>query len=76
MHLVGIGRQPINFNVKNCSIQRNAQCQDHWIDHPNNFNMDEDIEVFKKVLFHNNKIVRHGQKHYLKCEVCWAEIGL
>lgn len=57
----------IKFNIKDCTIQKFAQCQNHWIDHPDNFNAAEDIEIEKKVLFHNNSVTKHGQSFHLKC---------
>ena len=56
----------LKFNIKNCVIQKHSQCQDHWIDHPDNFDSDQDIEVQKKLLFHNSSILAHGQNYHLK----------
>ena len=57
----------IKFNVRDCVIQKHSQCQKHWIDHPENFEGKNDIEVKKKLLFHNNYILKNGQNYQLKC---------
>ena len=56
----------MTYNVKDCSIQQKAQCQEHWLDHPNNFNKDEDIEIEKNVLFHNGEVKRDGRNYHFK----------
>jgi hypothetical protein len=53
----------IRFNIKHCIIQENAQCQDHWIDHIENFNENEDIRIDLKVFFHKNELKRHGRNY-------------
>ena len=53
----------ISYNVRNCKIQESAQCQDHWIDHPENFNTVEDIQVEQNILFHNKKVNREGRNY-------------
>ena len=58
-------KEHLKFNVKDCVIQKQSQCQIHWIDHPDNFNKNEDIQVKKNVLFHNNAIFKHGQIYHL-----------
>ena len=57
----------IKFNVKECIIQKRSQCQDHLIDHPDNFDEKDDIQIEKKLLFHNGKILKHGQNYFIKC---------
>jgi hypothetical protein len=39
-----------------CIVQRKSQCQDHWIDHPDNFAANEDILVEKNIFFHNGML--------------------
>jgi hypothetical protein len=41
-------------------------------DHPDNFDNDMDIEIEKKVLFHNKTVMKHGQNYQLK-SVKYAE---
>ena len=53
----------ITYNVRKCKIQESAQCQDHWIDHPENFNTAEDIQVERNILFHNKKVNKEGRNY-------------
>merc|ERR1719318_1089335 len=45
-----------NANL-DCIVQRKSQCQEHWIDHPDNFAANEDISVDKNIFFHNGELV-------------------
>ena len=40
-----------------CIVQKQAQCQEHWITHPENFDVIEDISVEKNIFFHNGVLV-------------------
>ena len=42
---------------KTCLVQQKSQCQDHWVSHPENFNMEEDIFVEKNIFFHNKQLM-------------------
>ena len=57
-------KEHMTYNIKDCLIQQKAQCQEHWIDHPNNFNKDEDIEIDKTILFHNDEVKRDGRNYH------------
>ena len=46
-----------------CSVVIELQCQDHDIDHPENFNKKEDILVEKNIFYHNLKLVDQPRKH-------------
>ena len=41
-----------------CLVQKSSQCQEHWVDHPDNFNKKEDIEIEKNLYFHNDKLIK------------------
>ena len=56
----------ILYNIRQCEIQKLAQCQDHWLDHPENFNSKEDIIVKKKILFHNDELKIYGRNYSFK----------
>ena len=56
----------IIYNIKKCKIQELAQCQDHWLDHPDNFNNAEDIKVELNILFHNKEVKRDGRNYCFK----------
>jgi hypothetical protein len=53
----------VKFNIKNCIIQENAQCQDHWIDHIENFDESEDIQIDLKIVFHSNQLKKNGRNY-------------
>jgi hypothetical protein len=45
-----------------CVVQKRAQCQEHWITHPENFDAIEDISVEKNIFYHNGILVsQHRQ---------------
>ena len=56
----------IRFNIKDCVIQENAQCQEHWINHVENFEDSEDIKVDLKLLFHKDKLIINGRNYTWK----------
>ena len=56
----------IKFSMKDCIIQENAQCQEHWIDHIDNFDDNEDIKVDIKLIFHKKKLIVNGRNYTLK----------
>ena len=56
-------KEHMTYNIKDCIIQQSAQCQEHWVDHPENFNSD-DIEIEKKILFHNKKLKKDGRNYH------------
>lgn len=67
-----------------CKVQKLSQCQEHWINHPENFNKSQDIEIEKNLFFHNGKIVdapRNTAVEILKfagikksCKVCTNDV--
>ena len=59
-------KEHMKFNLRDCIIQQSAQCQEHWIYHPENFKIDEDIQVDKKIIFHNNQIQKYGRNYTYK----------
>ena len=56
-------KEHVKFHMKNCIIQESVQCQKHWVNHPENYNEEEDIKVDKKVLFHNNELLKNGRNY-------------
>ena len=56
----------IIYNVKKCKIQELAQCQKHWLDHPDNFNASEDIRVEQNILFHNDEVKKDGRNCHFR----------
>ena len=42
---------------KDCSVQKQAQCQLHWVTHPEWFDSEEDVVVEKNVYFHNDELI-------------------
>ena len=56
-------REHIKYNIKECVVQQAAQCQEHWIDHPENFEAG-DIEIENNLLFHNNEVKRDGRNYH------------
>ena len=56
----------MKFNMKNCAIQENAQCQEHWINHVENFDENEDIKIDFKLFFHNNRLMSNGRNYERK----------
>jgi hypothetical protein len=67
-----------------CSVTKESQCQEHNIDHPENFNKVEDISVDKNIFYHNLKLVDQPRQHSTgkikfagirkKCRVCRSNI--
>merc|ERR1712129_126183 len=56
-------KQHIKYTTKECVIQREAQCQEHWIDHPDNFKAG-DIKIDNNLLFHNNEVKIDGRNYH------------
>ena len=52
-------------NTNECIIQREAKCQEHFIDHQDNFREQEDIKITKPLLFHNGKVKTHGRNYQI-----------
>ena len=48
---------------KICPVQIFSQCQEHWVSHPDNFILDEDILVEKNLFYHNQELV-HQPRSY------------
>jgi hypothetical protein len=46
-----------------CNIQKTAQCQEHWVKHPENFNEKEDVIVDKNVFYHNEDLVKEPRRY-------------
>ena len=42
---------------RECVVQKQSQCQEHWISHPENFDGKEDISVEKNIFYHNRVLV-------------------
>ena len=53
----------VKHNTKECLIQQEAQCQEHWIDHPDNFQEGDDIEIAKPLLYHNGEVKTDGRNY-------------
>ena len=54
-----------HFDI-DCLVQKNSQCQEHWVTHPDNFNREEDIFVEKNLFFHNGELVDQPRNHTLE----------
>ena len=48
---------------KDCLVQRQSQCQLHWVTHPENFEYEEDIVIEKNIFFHNDKLIEQPRNH-------------
>ena len=46
-----------------CPVQKESQCQNHWVGHPKNFDVVEDIVVEKNMFFHNNQLVEQPRSY-------------
>ena len=46
-----------------CFVQKAAQCQDHWVNHPESFNEKKDVLVEKNVFYHNGVLVNEPRKY-------------
>ena len=46
-----------------CPVERDTQCQEHKIDHPKNFQDQEDISVQKNIFYHNLELEKEPRKH-------------
>ena len=53
-------------SIKDCLIQENAQCQEHWVNHIENVNKDEEIEVQLNIFFHRNQLINDGRNYEYK----------
>ena len=68
-----------------CIIFKEFQCQEHDIDHPDNFDEDYDISVDKNIFYHNPGLVDQPRQHSTgkikfagtrkKCRVCRTGIN-
>ena len=56
----------IRYNIKECIIQENAQCQEHWVNHVENFDETEDIKVVVKLFFHKDQVMINGRNYSCK----------
>ena len=56
-------KEHMTYNLKKCLVQKAAQCQSHWIDHPDNMT-DEDIIFRRHIIFHNGELVKHGRNYH------------
>ena len=56
-------KEHVKFHIKKCIVQESVQCQEHWVNHPENFNEAEDIIVDKKVLFHKDSLLKNGRNY-------------
>ena len=54
----------IKHSTKDCPIQQEVLCQEHWIDHPENLEAG-DIEIEKNLLFHNGEVKKDGQIYFV-----------
>ena len=46
-----------------CVVEQNFQCQDHNINHPDNFDVMEDIMVQKNIFYHNLELEKQPRRH-------------
>ena len=49
-----------------CVVQKDSQCQIHWVGHPENFNEAEDIVIEKNMFYHNNKLVDQPRSYQVE----------
>ena len=73
-------KQHLTKFEKSCPVQTVSHCQDHWVDHPENFNGDEDICVEKNLYFHNKELVDQPRSYAVdiiklagikkSCDIC------
>ena len=59
----------MQHNLRQCILQKSAQCQEHWLDHPDNFEVG-DIDVKKNILFHNGHLLENGRQYCTKKVKC------
>ena len=69
----------MQHNIKKCMIKELTDCDEHYIDHPENVK-DEDFVIESNVLFHNGKLLKSGRNYRnkrtifagikRKCEKC------
>ena len=52
--------QDVNYE---CDVSQHVQCQEHEIDHPENFDENEDINVEKNIYFHNLELEKQPRKN-------------
>lgn len=56
-------KQHIRDLNQECEVQTKAQCQDHWVNHPENFDDKEDISVEKNIFHHNGVLVSQPREN-------------
>ena len=59
----------MQHNLRHCILQQSAQCQEHCLDHPDNFVVG-DIDVKKNILFHNGHLLENGRQYCTKRVKC------
>ena len=71
---------------RECDAQKQSQCQEHWISHPENFDDKEDIAVEKNIFYHNGVLVDQPRQKAVevvkfsgikkKCKPCLKTLNL
>ena len=54
-------KKHIKHNMKICKIQELVNCQEHWLDHPKNFETDTDIKVDHHKIYCDGEVREHGR---------------
>ena len=49
-----------------CHVQRDSQCQEHWVKHPETFNAKEDVMVEKNIFYHNEVLVKNPRIYFVE----------
>ena len=64
-HMCEINQHKIHLKEPNneCPIVMKTECQDHYIDHPDNYNKEEDIVVAKNLFYHNLELTNQPRNH-------------
>ena len=56
----------LKFNMKKCIIQEIVQCQDHWLDHPENFDKKEDVKIDHHEVLVKGEVQKHCRNKRLR----------
>jgi uncharacterized C2H2 Zn-finger protein len=77
-------KQHLKDSEKECIVQKQSQCQDHWVGHPDNFAVKEDILIEKNIFYHNGVLEKEPRKNVLealkfsgikkKCKTCCRNV--
>ena len=73
----------MQYNVRKCQIKEAVACDEHYLDHPENFT-EEDITVETNIFYHNKELLKSGRNYRNKkilfagkkknCKKCQTEI--